>query len=537
METQCFDSNVCVGKRGRKHRLEQWSTEHVLDAMSKCGVSAALVHSGWAKDYSPIYGNERLIEELKKSERLFGCYTILPGMCGDFPAPDETIADMRAKGMVAAKIFPAYHNFSVDEISMGEYFGALERERLPLLIDKPEISFEALEKILANHPSLPVLLQGVYWNEERFVIALLKEYENLHIDFSCMQTNFAVERLVEKIGAERLVLGSGMPRMNVGAARSFIDYAEISGDDKRKILGENLARLCGVKLPEPARVQNDEIALQASEGKPVSVFVFDSHAHFLEEGGGCVGNSPMPKGGYKSMEALYAGIGIDKYCVAPWLGIWTDSEAGNRIMLDMTIKSPDKAVGYVLIDPAYVDVEAEARKYHIEHRIPGIKMFRYRTCLRYNDPVFDPWWEIADEHCLFALMDSGYYPEYLSDMEDLAVRYPDVYFFLDHAGRDFNSAESYAALAKKYDNIYLQLTFTSVTQGLIEYLVAEGLEDRTLFGTDSPMRDPRPQLGWVAYADIPISAKKKILGENMQRILGRCFPNDNKQNTVRKTGL
>ena len=195
-------------------------------------------------------------------------------------------------------------------------------------------------------------------------------------------------------------------------------------------------------------------------------------------------------------------------------------------MLNMTRKSPDKAVGYVLIDPSYVDVGKEAEKYHLQYRIPGMKMFYYRICVRYNDPVFDPWWRIANEHCLFALMDSGYYPEYLSDMADLAVKYPDVYFFLDHAGRDFRTAASYAACAKKFENVYIQLTYTAVPQGLVEYLVSEGLEDKTLFGTDSPMRDPRPQLGWAAYANISIEAKKKILGENMQRILERCFPND-----------
>jgi predicted TIM-barrel fold metal-dependent hydrolase len=49
------------------------------------------------------------------------------------------------------------------------------------------------------------------------------------------------------------------------------------------------------------------------------------------------------------------------------------------------------------------------------------------------------------------------------------------------------------------------------------------LSGKVLYGTDAPMRDPRPQLGWVAYADISIEDKKKILGENMQRIMDRCF--------------
>ncbi|NLC45144.1 MAG: hypothetical protein GX783_12795 [Clostridiales bacterium] len=33
-----FDSNVCVGKRGLKHRREMWKTEDVLKVMDQCGV-------------------------------------------------------------------------------------------------------------------------------------------------------------------------------------------------------------------------------------------------------------------------------------------------------------------------------------------------------------------------------------------------------------------------------------------------------------------------------------------------------------------
>ncbi|NMB98489.1 MAG: amidohydrolase family protein, partial [Clostridiaceae bacterium] len=185
---------------------------------------------------------------------------------------------------------------------------------------------------------------------------------------------------------------------------------------------------------------------------------------------------------------------------------------------------PGKVCGYVLIDSNYVEnVEAEARKYHLEYKIPGVKMLYARTGVRYNDPVFDPWWRIANENNLFALMDCGSYPTFLSDVEKLAIKYPNVSFFLDHAGRSFAAAEENAFYAKKYPNIYLQLTYTTVTQGVIEYLCKEWLSDKVLYGTDAPMRDPRPQLGWDAYADISIEDKKKILGETMQRILERCF--------------
>jgi len=36
------------------------------------------------------------------------------------------------------------------------------------------------------------------------------------------------------------------------------------------------------------------------------------------------------------------------------------------------------------------------------------------------------------------------------------------------------------------------------------------------------MRDPAPQVGWVIYANLTFEEKKKILGENMQKILKRA---------------
>lgn len=526
MDLITFDSNVGVGKHGLKHKLELWRTEDVLNVMDQCGVNAALVYSGWSKDYAPGYGNERLVEELKKSDRLYGCYTVMPNLLNDFLDPYQVIEDIKQKGFVASKMFPRSHRFNPDERTMGEYYSALEKEAIPLLVDSSEIGLSYVESILNRHPELNLLLLGVNWVDEKMVVPLLRDYKNLYLDFSVLQTNYVIERMTDRFGADRFVFGSGMPSMSLGAARSLIDYAQISQTDKQKIAAGNLAKLCKVPMPKPVEVKNDEIAKEVASGKPLSVFVFDSHTHFLEDNGHCGGGLAMPMGDLEHMDALNSKMGVDRYCIAPWLGIWTDSEAGNEVILDMVRRKPEKAVGYVLIDPNYVvDVEAEARKYHLDNKIRGMKMFYARTYTRYTDPVFEPWWKIANDNSLFALLDSGSYPGYLQDVDELALRYPNVSIFLDHAARDFNTAISYARCAKKHSNVFLQITYTSVTQGAIEYFVKEGLADKTLYGTDAPMRDPRPQLGWVAFANISLEDKKKILGENMQHILDRCFQN------------
>lgn len=518
-----FDSNVCIGKRGPKDAREIWKSEDILAAMDRAGISGALVYSGWAKDYAPDYGNKRLAEELVKFPRFYGCYTVAPGYTGSFLMPSEIVADMRKKGMVAAIMFPVTHYFSPCEEVMGEYYAELEKNNILLLVDKAQISWQELAELLKQHPKLNVLLLGTNWSDFHNLAAFMRKYPNLYTDLSNMQANFAVEVLVKMFGADRICVGSGLPLKCPGAARSFIDYAQISQADKQKIAGGNLARLCGVNLPEEVPVLNEEIAQQAARGEALGVPVFDSHTHFIEDGGNCGGGFPMIGGDLSHMAELSEYMGVDAYCVAPWLGIWTDCEEGNRIVFDMA-KRDKRVFPYVLINPTYgTDVEKEAYHYHVEEKFPAMKMFYSRTGVRYNDPVFDPWYKIANENKLFALMDSGGYPQYLSDMAELAEKYPDITFFLDHAGRNFACAESYAALAKKYDNVYLQLTFTSVPEGLIEYLCAEGLAHKTLYGTDAPMRDPRPQLGWVAFANISTEEKKLILGGNMQRIADRCF--------------
>lgn len=519
-----FDSNVCVGKRGLKHPLDMWRTEDVLKVMQQCGVAGALVYAGWAKDYSPKYGNERLMSELRKSDRLYGCYTVLPNQPGDFYEPEAMIADFKSKKMVAARMFPRSHNYIPDERTMGGIYAVLEREGIPLFVDASEIGMPELALVLERHRKLNIILNGFSWSFERMLFPLMDDFPNLYIDFSTLQTNRIIEVMYKKYGADRLLFGSGMPMKSLGAGRAFIDYGEIPLEAKQKIAGGNLSRLTGVTPLPAGDLENDFIAREASMGKPLSVLVFDSHTHFLEEGGNCGTGRMMIDGDIHGMVRLNSLMGVDRYCVAPWLGIWTDSEAGNEAVLSMSRQYPGKVFGYVLIDSNYVEnVEAEAKRYHLEHRLPGVKMLYARTGVRYNDPVFDPWWKIANENSLFALMDYGSYPNFLSDVEELAIKYPNVSFFLDHAGRSFAAAEENAPYAKKYPNIYLQLTYTTVTQGVIEYLCREGLADKVLYGTDAPMRDPRPQLTWVAYADISIEDKKKILGENMQKILERCF--------------
>jgi predicted TIM-barrel fold metal-dependent hydrolase len=105
---------------------------------------------------------------------------------------------------------------------------------------------------------------------------------------------------------------------------------------------------------------------------------------------------------------------------------------------------------------------------------------------------------------------------------NLAERYPDLSIHLDHCGQSWEYAKWAVMLMKEYSNIWAQLNYTLVVNGVIEYLVAEVGAARVLFGTDAPMRDPRPQVGWLTFTRLPETDKRKIFGENFAGILRRA---------------
>ena len=69
-----------------------------------------------------------------------------------------------------------------------------------------------------------------------------------------------------------------------------------------------------------------------------------------------------------------------------------------------------------------------------------------------------------------------------------------------------------------------EITYTAVTNGIIEYMVREVGSEKVIYGSDTAMRDPFPQFGWVVYADISEQDKRNILGRNMRKIINQCFP-------------
>lgn len=108
----------------------------------------------------------------------------------------------------------------------------------------------------------------------------------------------------------------------------------------------------------------------------------------------------------------------------------------------------------------------------------------------------------------------GFGPE----LEGCFKCFPRIRWLLAHVGSA--ELETYMRFAREYPTVFVELCLSACPRGLVEHLVASGLEDKVVWGSDAALLDQASQFGRVALAQIPVEAKRKILGANARRVLG-----------------
>ena len=528
-----FDAHACIGQRPQKHKRTRWSTEHLLEDMHLAEVSGALISHALAHSFDPMYGNNRLAQEIEKApDRLFPVWCILPLGSVDFYSTErEMLGAMEAADVRAVRLVRG--NYSLHEAVMGDTFIALEEAQILTLLSMGwagEDPFAFFHELLDRHPRLPVLLTDHVWSQQRHVHRLMQLHENLHIEFSAYQINRGIESYAAEFGDERLVFGTGGTEKSPGAARTYIDYAQLSAESKERIAGGNLRRLLGGQGPLVEASEGrpeDRCIAEARRGIPQSTFVFDAHAHVLPEGKQGAGpNYIMLGGDAAGMVEVNHWCGIDRIAMMSWHGpVCTDAEDGNEVVWRAMQRYGDEILGVAVIDPTHMkdaDIRAEIDLRYREQGFVGLKPYVHMN-LSYEDVGFMPWWAFGDAHRLYALMHVAPHTGGVAGVGRLAERFPNMSWIIAHAGGSYAFAEEVASRIVEHPNVYAELTLTPVTNRVVEYLVEATDDEHVLFGTDAPMRDPRQQLGWVLWADLPMESKGKVLGLNFKRIVDRAL--------------
>ncbi len=219
-------------------------------------------------------------------------------------------------------------------------------------------------------------------------------------------------------------------------------------------------------------------------------------------------------------------MGIERICV--YMGMhWSsdpkpeDFRQQNDEVIQALSHWHHRAFGFAYLNPKYVKESlAELDRCVRDGPMVGVKLWTAHRCSASElDSIVE---RAADmkavifQHTWFKVEGNLGNESTPLDMAALAGRHPNVPLICGHTGGDW---EKGIRAIRPHKNVSVDLAGFDPTAGVTEMALRELGAERIIYGSDAGGRSFASQLGKVFGADIPESARKLILGENLRRMI------------------
>jgi hypothetical protein len=221
------------------------TAQDAVDEMTRLSIAGALVRTAPEPGCSDILAsNAALCEASAKHPSLVPCPAVIPTRGTDLPGERKQIDAHLCHGCGAVCIRPAIDYWSIVPWVSDTLFGTLQERRVPVLCVESQVSLKEVGELAGRFPSLPLLVAGVTYSEQRVLLPLLHAFPGVYLSIGTNYTvHYGIEELVAAIGPERLLFGTGFPQAEPMTAITQLMYADISDDDRRLIGAANAKRL------------------------------------------------------------------------------------------------------------------------------------------------------------------------------------------------------------------------------------------------------------------------------------------------------
>jgi predicted TIM-barrel fold metal-dependent hydrolase len=248
--------------------------------------------------------------------------------------------------------------------------------------------------------------------------------------------------------------------------------------------------------------------------------IWDLHCHLS----GVPGTTPEARLG--NMLEYADRMGIARLCI--FMGMeWSYDPTPEKLRQDNddVLRAlrhfPGRAFGFVYLNPKHTQASLdELNRCVRDGPMVGVKLWVAQRC---NAPELDPIIERATalkavvfQHTWLKITGNLPGESTPMDLAELASRHPQATMFCGHSGGDW---ERGLQVIRPYKNLYADLAGGDPTAGVTEMAVRELGAERVIYGSDVGGRSFASQLAKVHGANIPESAKRLILGENLKRLL------------------
>jgi predicted TIM-barrel fold metal-dependent hydrolase len=226
-------------------RMGATTADSLVEVLKSNGIDQAVVSSLKSVFYHTDEGNEEVLAACKKyREIIHGLATLTP------------LSERKGTGFQGVKtgafkgirIYPQHHSFNISTAT--RIFEVAEEQKVPVVVAYrvtmswafPAVSMDGVLAVAREYPKVKFVLSGFNYDILSVLLARLFP-ANLYVETSGFQIVEGVETLVNTLGADHVMLGTGLPVQFPQSGIQKVLHAKL--DEKRldAVKWKNAARL------------------------------------------------------------------------------------------------------------------------------------------------------------------------------------------------------------------------------------------------------------------------------------------------------
>ena len=514
-----FDVNGSIGCPANARPAFRTPAD-LLRHMDRLGIGRSLVFHIAARDYNPSHGNQQLLTELKPvSDRLIPAFVIGPSLLYQRGALAQLQQAVASRQVRAIRLCPGTLRYPLAQVEA--VLAAIAEHKPVVLVDRHELGAPyELVPLAARFPELSFIYTQTMWGHFATVLDLMQRCPNILADTSWLHMGGAIELVIEKFGAHRLVFGIG-PRAHNGASIAELMDVPISATDRELIAHGNLDRLLGLAAgPARSPAQAGQLWQKLLTGQPLALDIVDAHGH-LGPSGMWMHAAPNIEEEATTLLQRMDRAGIQTAIISGMEALFSDPLAGNRALEKALRPHGDRFKGYVAFNPIYdVDLKPHLDDFLARPFFVGFKLLCDYWQVAVTDPRLVTVWEYANQHRLPILLHTWDGPySHPSLLREIVGKYPQAFFLLGHSGGGESGRQAAEEVAIANPNVFLEWCGSFCCLKPFEETLQRVSHRQVVFGTDAAVHSPAWELGRALSLEVPDQTLIPILGGNMRTIL------------------